>query len=476
MKITKIKIKNLFGIKETELDGRSVEFLGKNGTGKSSIIDSIRLALTNNSNRDLIVRQGEEEGEVLIETDTSLSILRKKRSNQSDYKSVKQDNKVVMSPEKYLSEIFTPLQLNPIEFTQMSKQEQNKVILNLIEFSWDMKYIEDKFAEIPRGVNYDQHILKVLEEIQSDKGGFYQKRQEINREIRYKMDACSKISQTLPTKYNADKWGNFPFADKYELLNNNKDMNSKIERAKTYATAYNARLTEAKANRDSAIQLEKDLIADEKTELVKRIARLKAEITASEEKILKLDDKILDKTKIAEVEYSSAIEKIKSNNKIAEEYSSKTVVDTLELEEEINLAQEMAKHLNEYTRMKTQQAEIEEWREQADKLTEKIELARTLPSEILKTAIIPLDNLTVENGVPLIDGLPISNLSTGEQLDLCIDVALSKPGNLKILLIDEISVLDSESRQHIYDKCKANGLQFIATRPSDSEELEVIYL
>lgn len=35
MKTTKIKIKNLFGISETELDGQSVEITGTNGAGKS---------------------------------------------------------------------------------------------------------------------------------------------------------------------------------------------------------------------------------------------------------------------------------------------------------------------------------------------------------------------------------------------------------------------------------------------------------
>ena len=56
MKITKIKIRNLFGIKETELDGRSIEISGKNGTGKTSVIDSIRYALTNKSDRDYIIK------------------------------------------------------------------------------------------------------------------------------------------------------------------------------------------------------------------------------------------------------------------------------------------------------------------------------------------------------------------------------------------------------------------------------------
>ena len=86
MKATKIKIKNLFGISETELDGRSVEITGTNGTGKTSVIDSIRYALTNGSQRDYIIHKGESEGEIIVETDTGLYINRKKRSEQADYK------------------------------------------------------------------------------------------------------------------------------------------------------------------------------------------------------------------------------------------------------------------------------------------------------------------------------------------------------------------------------------------------------
>lgn len=61
MRTTKIKIRNLFGITETELDGRSVELTGANGVGKTSVIDALRYALTNKSDRDIIVRQGEKE-------------------------------------------------------------------------------------------------------------------------------------------------------------------------------------------------------------------------------------------------------------------------------------------------------------------------------------------------------------------------------------------------------------------------------
>lgn len=70
MKISRIKIKNLFGITEKELSGSSVELSGKNGVGKSSVIDAIRYALTNKSDRKYIIRNGETEGEIIVETDS----------------------------------------------------------------------------------------------------------------------------------------------------------------------------------------------------------------------------------------------------------------------------------------------------------------------------------------------------------------------------------------------------------------------
>ncbi len=62
MKIAKLKIRQLYGITEYENNGESVELTGENGAGKTSVIDSIRFALTNKSNRKYIVHKGETEG------------------------------------------------------------------------------------------------------------------------------------------------------------------------------------------------------------------------------------------------------------------------------------------------------------------------------------------------------------------------------------------------------------------------------
>ena len=122
------------------------------------------------------------------------------------------------------------------------------------------------------------------------------------------------------------------------------------------------------------------------------------------------------------------------------------------------------------------QASVEALQKKSAEYTRKIELARTLPGTILENAHIPIDGLTVKDGIPLINGLPVSNLSEGEQLSLCVDVALSKPNGLQIILIDGTEKLTSENREKLYSKCREKGVQFIATRTTDDTEMKVTYL
>ena len=120
--------------------------------------------------------------------------------------------------------------------------------------------------------------------------------------------------------------------------------------------------------------------------------------------------------------------------------------------------------------------EVDELKTRSDILTAKIEKARNLPGKILEECSIPIDGLTVVDGIPLINGLPVSNLSDGEKLNLCVDVAIQNPNGLHIILIDGIERLASDMREKLYQKCKEKGLQFVATRTTDDEDLTVIEL
>lgn len=476
MKTTKIKIRNLFGITETELDGRSVELTGGNGVGKTSVIDALRYALTNNSDRNIIVKQGETEGEILIETDTGLSINRKKRTEKSDYKSVKENGREIMGPENFLKQLFTPLQLDPVAFTLMDEKSKNRAILDLIEFDWDLNYIREKFGEVPAWVNYEQNILEVLSDMQSENGEWFKERQNVNRDIRNKQAFIEDIAKDIPENYQAEKWESYDLGGAYKKLEQMKEINSRIERAKLFRSSYDNKLRKLEADKMIEVTSAEKAIAAEREALLADNERMKAQIKANEDKLTGLSGTLEDKKALAETRFESAKTKLDADMSVADEYMDKQPVDCSELQEEVSVAEDMKRHLNEYQRMKAMQTELEQLKAKSDEYTRKIELARTLPGTILETAKIPIEGFTVENGIPLIHGLPVANLSEGEQLSLCVDVAISKPNGLQIILIDGTEKLSSENREKLYSKCHDKGIQFIATRTTDAAEMEVHYV
>lgn len=476
MKTSRIKIRSLFGISEQEIGSRSVEITGQKGAGKTSVLDAIRYALTNSSKRDWIIKNGSDEGEIIIETDTDMTIDRKARTGKVDTVSVRNGNDRVMKPETFLKSIITPLQLDPVAFTQMSKNEQNRAILDLIEFDWDLNWIREQFGEIPPGVDYSQNILQVLNDIQSEKGTYFMSRQDINRDIRNKQAFIQDIAKDIPEGYQAEKWRSFDLSGKYTELMKIKDSNGKIERARAFKESYNNKLRGIQAEKDIAVSSAEGAINAEKNSLNATISRLSAEISAAKEKLNALGDKLADKKAVIEADYEAKKAKLDKDVGIAEEYMERELQPTEQLQSEIEEAESMIRHLNEYDRMVSMQRELEMLRADSDEYTRKIELARTLPGKILESAKLPVEGLTVENGIPLIHGLPVSNRSDGELLELCVDIAISKPEKFQIILIDGAEKLDDQSRERLYRKCHEKGLQFIATRTTNDNELMVTEL
>ena len=478
MKITKLQIENLYGIEQLELDGKSIELTGTNGAGKSSVLDAIRLALTNNSKRKYVVKNGETEGRVLVKLDDGTTIDRKKRTDKSDYKSIKDINgNEINSPESFLKDIFTPLQLEPVEFLSMTEQQQNRILLNLIEFNQDKKeFIQEKFGEVPSWVNYDDSILEILNQIQSKEGQYYQTREDINREARNGIAIINDIAKDIPENYDESKWRNYTLSDKYEQLNKDKEFNAKIDKSVAYKEDYNNKIKQIETVENNKIlTIESDKNA-EKSIIEEKIKEYTNEIKVLQQKLETLDASYSLKIETVKSETIAEKAKLEENIKVANEWAAKERKTTEILENELKIAEEMKGHLNEYDRMTDMQTKVDNLQKVSESLTNKIELARNLPGQILKEANIPVKNLTVENGVPLVNGLTISNLSEGEKLMLCVDITLSNPNSLKLILIDGVERLSEVNRNELYKICKEKGLQCIATRTTDNTELNVIEL
>lgn len=479
-KITKILIKNLFGISEFEADSKSIELLGGNGTGKTSVLDAIRLALTNRSSRDCIVKRGETEGEIIIETDSGLTITRKPRTNKTDYKSIKQNGKEVQSPEVFLSEIFSELQLNPVAFINMDSKEQNRIILDLIEYHWDLNIIKEWFGEIPQGVDYQKHILEVLQQIAAEDGFYFQQRQNINRDIRNKKAFIEEIMKELPENFNAAKWEAYDLQEIHSKIEKARQHNAQIEKAETLKANYDNKIRGFQSIKELEEQRLLKGLQEREGELKADIAKLQEMLNSAQKELNSLNDVCSDKKAVIEANYEKQVAQFNEELKAFEPYLQQQKINIVPLQEEAAEALKMKQQLPQYNKMLAMNNELADLQAASDEFTRKIELARTLPAQILAEANLPLGEMSIDGDQVLIKkpngDLPISNLSEGEKLDLCVDIALKNKTGLQIVLIDGVEKLSPINRQHLYERCKASGLQFIATRTTADNELTVVEL
>lgn len=475
-KISKIQIKNMYGIKEYEGGPGSKELVGSNGTGKTSVIDAIRYALTNKPNREYLVRNGETEGEIIIETDSGLTINRKARTNQSDYKSVKQNGLTVPSPEAFLREIITPLQLSPVEFMGMDKKQQNAIILDMIDYPWTLNTIREWFGELPADVNYEQNILAVLNDIQAENGTYFQTRQDINRDIRAKKAIVAEIKASLPIGYEGTQWENASLSELYTQIEKIRKSNELIETARRLKTGHDGKIRKFEAERDIALAALDREITEKGRRIDTERAALQERILSLEKEKAGLDETRKDKASVINSRYEKDVAQFEREVESYSQYAGMEPQPVDELVKKAGETEKMKSYINEWKRMLSLEREVEKLTGESRMLTKKIEKARTLPGEILETATIPIKGLSVKDGIPLINGLPVSNLSEGEKLDLCIDVAIQNPAGLQIILIDGVEKLSTEMRERLYRKCKEKGLQFISTRTTDDSELTVYEL
>lgn len=476
MKISKFEVKNLLGLKEFAWSGKDIELRGKKGQGKSSVLDSLKLALTNHSTRPVIIHEGAREGEVFIETTGGLRVNRKRRMDKADYNSIKNGDEKDQKTESFLREFFTELQLNPIEFSNMTEKDQNRIILDLIHFKWDLEWIKAQFGEIPPEVDYSQNILNVLHDIQSEQGYYFQKRQDVNRENKSKTAIVDEIGKMLPESYSAEKWEKFSLSGIYNRIEAIRHKNNQVEEAKRAVESREDKIRGFDADYKIAQNAIEKETSNTRNRLEKTIADLENQIKAAKKDLETLEEKKQDKLALAKKTYEAAIAKFEGILKQYESAAKEEVADFTELQEEADHAEKMKEFIREYRKMEQYQADIEALIEQEANLTAKIEKARSLPGEILAQAEIPIVGLSIVNGVPLINGRPIANLSDGEKLDLCIQVATEREGSIQLLLLDGMEKLPKEDQNRIYATLKKKGVQFIATCVTEDDKLTVVEL
>jgi len=152
-KIIRLESTNYKRLKAVEIapdpDGNLVIVAGKNGQGKTSILDSITAALggVNAKTTPKPIRDGEDRAEIVLETE-ELIVTRRFTPSGSTLTVKSHDGAVYPKGQAKLDDLLGKLSLDPLAFTQLSDRDQLATLLNLVELPFDLEELAAERKEV----------------------------------------------------------------------------------------------------------------------------------------------------------------------------------------------------------------------------------------------------------------------------------------------------------------------------------------
>lgn len=535
--IKRIEIKNWLGIKELMFNpGKINKVSGDSGAGKSSLVEALEKLFTNKNRRTEVIRHDAEEAELFVELDDGLQTTRKIRNEKADYLKVKHDSKAVSSTESFLKKLIGGDIFRPIEFVQKDAKEQTEIILNMLEIQWTIDDIKNWFGEVPEA-DYQLHILQILKQIETgyyaeresinrevnllraniegikrDLPANYdgEEWKNVNLQSLYKqlsdaeesnkrLEEAQKLIDGLKLRIDDIKQRSAN-AKESKLLEYNRQRDSlhmaikrleeniqaeqaKVDDVDRRISAENIRLDNEleqaierlKLQYQAKKQMVADTIRQEGDQSNVFIGEYRTQLSEKQTTLVNIDEhERKDLERIAEHEaHLIGLENEKSGNaqKIVNESE---IIVTVPLKEAADKAAAMKEYLREWERMNgIIKEKLSPKEARSAELTSKIQKARELPKELLKTASLPVEGLSVdEKGRIRINDTLIDGLSEGEALDFAFKLAKSQCGELRVICVDSFQNLGSKQRE-ILEAAMTDDYQYFILSTVEGQDLNI---
>lgn len=136
MKITRLSIENVKRIAvariEPDANGALVVIGGENAQGKSSVLDSIAMALGGSAQiPQRPIREGASKGEIILETEEFI-VTRTFNKSGTQLVVTGTDKVKIASPQKLLDTLTSTVSFDPLAFTRMDEKKQAETLRGLV--------------------------------------------------------------------------------------------------------------------------------------------------------------------------------------------------------------------------------------------------------------------------------------------------------------------------------------------------------
>jgi hypothetical protein len=237
-----------------------------------------------------------------------------------------------------------------------------------------------------------------------------------------------------------------------------------------------AEYSEKKAAVDKKAEEERDRLKRELKESREQCQDLivvnENKISVKEQELLSLDKIETASLEAVEIKVASEIEKEQLKaGKAAEYIRNNDVLDLEPLQKAADEVAEMQSYLRQWDMLlDIRDSKLPSKEKYSAWLSANIDKARTLPAELLKTARMPIEGISVdEQGLIRINGTLIDGLSDGEKLELAMKIAKAQAGELKVICIDKWESLNERARQRFQEEMEKDEFQYFVTVAGDTE-------
>lgn len=147
---------------------------------------------------------------------------------------------------------------------------------------------------------------------------------------------------------------------------------------------------------------------------------------------------------------------------------------TEELERNIEQIEEINRKVRANLDKAKAEDDAKEEKSKYDALSAKIEEVRNAKTKLLENANLPLQGLSVDDGVLMYKGQPWENMSGSEQLIVSTAIVRKLNPQCGFVLMDKLEQMDMDTLKDFGNWLNNEGLQAIATRVSKGDECSII--
>lgn len=431
MHIEHIKISQILGVEDLEFSpGGFTEISGRNGTGKTSVLEAIKATIKGGHDATLL-RNGAEKGEVVFVLDDGTSIKRRIGPNTSTT-DVTRAGKKVPRPQEAIQALTDMLSVNPIDFLRAPKKDRVRVLLEAMPIELD----EARLAEIA-GIEVSAqpglHALHVIETVAKQ---VYDLRTGTNRAIKEKEATINQLRQAIP-------------AAPAGLDGDENALETQLAAMDDVKQAEMDRIaTKLVGIRNDAQQRLDSLRAD----LQVQIDALKATAQVEADQI---------KETLAATEQAAATQRERQTQRFADERAP-VAQQLAMIRSNRDLHARRAQTLDTIHILST---ELEELQEETAGHTQALDGIAQYKSDLLTN--LPIPGVEVKDGEIYRAGVPLDRLNTAQQVDVAVEVAKLRAGGLGVICVDGIELLDTEAYEAFRDRALESGMQLFVSKVTD---------